>query len=366
MSSVSLVELAPGVALSSPGTRAVLIGTGTHVDGSGLPDIPAVSTTLADLKEVLLEHCGMVEEAVHVLTDPQTPLEVGRVLAESAAQAEDVLLVFFVGHGLVSPGGELYLATRATERRPELLAFSALAYTAVRTSLLESRARSIVVILDCCFAGRAVGILGVLDEAVAVDLAQINGGYVLTSAAREEVALAPPGSRHTAFTGELIGLLTRGDPDGPALLTLRYAYHYLKRVLPARGFPRPHRRASEWIDDLVLAPNPAYCPPEDTRPDQDPAGQAGECPYPGLVPFQQDNARWFFGRERVTTELVGRLAARLDQPRPLVLVGASGAGKSSLLRAGLLPSLAPRQIPVSYSHLNRTPILHVLISGVER
>jgi hypothetical protein len=66
------------------------------------------------------------------------------------------------------------------------------------------------VVLDCCFSGKAAGVLGALE------------GYVLTSAAREELALAPSGARHTAFTGELIGLLTRGDLDGPPLLTLRY------------------------------------------------------------------------------------------------------------------------------------------------
>ena len=57
-----------------------------------------------------------------------------------------------------------------------------------------------------------------------------------------------------------------------------------------------------------------------------------------MAAFRAEDARWFFGRERVTTELVGRLAARLDQACPLALVGASG--KSSLLRAGLLPALS--------------------------
>ena len=243
--------------------------------------------------------------------------------------------------GLVSPGGELYLATKSTERRPELLAYTALAYTAVRTSLLQSPARSIVVVVDCCFSGKAVGVLGAVDGAVAVDLAQVHGGYVLTSAAPEELVLAPPGARHTAFMGELIGLLARGDPDRPPLLTLRHAYQYLKRVLPARGFPKPHRRASEWIDDLVLAPNPGYRSPGDAPPAQDAAGPVGDvCPYPGLAAFRAEDARWFFGQEWVTTELVGRLAARLDQACPLVLVGASGSGKSSLLRAGLLSALA--------------------------
>ncbi|MGH3807865.1 MAG: caspase, EACC1-associated type [Pseudonocardiaceae bacterium] len=326
----------------------MLIGTGTHA--AGLPDIPAVRTTLVDLEQVLVQQCGMAGSNVRVIADPLTPLEVGRMVAESAKQAQDVLLVCYVGHGLLSLGGELYLATTSTDQQPELLAYTALAYTAVRTSLLQSPARSIIVVLDCCFSGRAVGVLG---SAVAVDLTQVHGGYVLTSAAPEEVAIAPPGARHTAFTGELIGLLTRGDPDGPPLLTLRHAFQYLNRVLPARGFPKPHRRASEWIDDLVLAPNPAYRPPEAAHPDQNPVVPAGDdvCPYPGLAAFQADDAQWFFGRERVTTELVGRLAARLDQARPLVLVGASGSGKSSLLRAGLLPALSAGALLVPGSRM---------------
>ncbi|MGB6161921.1 MAG: AAA family ATPase [Pseudonocardiaceae bacterium] len=175
--------------------------------------------------------------------------------------------------------------------------------------------------------------------------------YVLTSAARAELALAPLGARHTAFTGELIRLLARGDPDGPALLRLSYAYQYLNRVLPAAGFPKPHRRASGSIDDLVLAPNPAHHPSEDAPPKQDSAGpELDECPYPGLAAFQTEEARWFFGRERVTTELMGRLAARLEQARPLVLVGVSGSGKSSLLRAGLLPALSEGTLLVPGSH----------------
>ena len=202
MTSRRLAPEAPGAALSSPGTRAVLIGTGVHATGSGLPDVPAVGNTLTDLEQVLIQRCGMAEGNVRVLADPLSPLEVGLALAQSAKQAQDVLLVCYVGHGVVSPGGELYLATKSTERRPELLAYTALSSTAVHDTLLQSPARSIVVILDCCFSGRAIGVLGALDA------------YVLTSAARAELALAPLGARHTAFTGELIGLLTRGDPGG--------------------------------------------------------------------------------------------------------------------------------------------------------
>ncbi|RAY11016.1 DNA-binding protein [Actinomadura craniellae] len=64
-------------------------------------------------------------------------------------------------------------------------------------------------------------------------------------------------------------------------------------------------------------------------------GLAELCPYPGLAPFEMDNVRWFFGRERVTAELL----QRLDRAGPLFVVGPSGVGKSSLLRAGLLDAL---------------------------
>ncbi|QFU88346.1 hypothetical protein [Amycolatopsis sp. YIM 10] len=75
----------------------------------------------------------------------------------------------------------------------------------------------------------------------------------------------------------------------------------------------------------------------------------GPCPYPGLTSFGAEDAKWFHGRENAVAELLARLAERLDGPGPLVLVGASGAGKSSLLHAGLLPALASGGLPAAGS-----------------
>ncbi|MGZ4335357.1 MAG: nSTAND1 domain-containing NTPase, partial [Gaiellaceae bacterium] len=66
------------------------------------------------------------------------------------------------------------------------------------------------------------------------------------------------------------------------------------------------------------------------------------CPFKGLAPFETADAEFFFGRERLVDELVARLR---DAPL-LALVGASGSGKSSLLRAGLLPALGREHVLV--------------------
>ena len=58
-------------------------------------------------------------------------------------------------------------------------------------------------------------------------------------------------------------------------------------------------------------------------------------PYPGLRPFRYDESDVFFGREKQVDLLIERLAAN----RFLAVIGSSGCGKSSLVRAGLIPAL---------------------------
>ena len=67
------------------------------------------------------------------------------------------------------------------------------------------------------------------------------------------------------------------------------------------------------------------------------------CPYRGLAPFDAAHAEYFFGRERLVAELVARLVGSTL----LAVVGPSGSGKSSAVRAGLLPALADGVVPGS-------------------
>jgi len=68
-------------------------------------------------------------------------------------------------------------------------------------------------------------------------------------------------------------------------------------------------------------------------------------PYPGIHAFEADDAAIYFGRDDETRACIERLDARRTQggARFLVIVGASGSGKSSLLKAGVLPQLGRRK-----------------------
>jgi WD40 repeat protein len=63
-------------------------------------------------------------------------------------------------------------------------------------------------------------------------------------------------------------------------------------------------------------------------------------PYPGLTAFQAEDAAMFFGREVEVEVLLARLDGLLGRGRCVAVIGASGSGKSSLVRAGVLPRLA--------------------------
>jgi WD40 repeat protein len=104
-------------------------------------------------------------------------------------------------------------------------------------------------------------------------------------------------------------------------------------------------------------------------------GQApleGQCPYRGLEGFNEEHARFFFGRERLTQELIFRLrpSPNGQENRFLAILGASGSGKSSLARAGLVPALRRGEIdgseswPIAVFRPGRDPIESLAVALV--
>lgn len=90
----------------------------------------------------------------------------------------------------------------------------------------------------------------------------------------------------------------------------------------------------EW--ELIWRRTAAECTVRTVGADPDRAGDPAPAPYVGLAFFQQSDADTFFGRENLTN----RLFEHLSKKRLLVLFGASGSGKSSVLRAGVLPKFS--------------------------
>ncbi|MGW4643360.1 caspase, EACC1-associated type [Sphaerisporangium sp. NPDC004334] len=325
-----------GRALERPGSRALVAGTARHVRGSALPDVEAAATTARDLGLALVECCGLAPGRLETLVDPANPAELGSTLARAASQARGTFLFSFVGHGLLDAHGELYLATSATDAPSTGLTYKALPYSAVREALIASPAETIIVVLDCCFAGRANG-AAASPISDAFGRMRVRRSHLLASAARDEQALAPIGARHTAYTGCLLTVLREGDELGPRMLSLDDISRYLDRELPRRGFPPHFPQHFGRAGEIILTQNRAYTFPD---PETRIPPAEGPCPYRGLEPFEftPDDARLFFGREELVGELVRVVGAR--RAGPLFVIGPSGSGKSSVLRAGLLPALA--------------------------
>jgi WD40 repeat protein len=142
---------------------------------------------------------------------------------------------------------------------------------------------------------------------------------------------------------------TAGDYFSGRHLPLPTAPNALEAILRACGETDPDR-LQEWVRALARA----------RRQPGRPAQQA-TAPYRGLARFEPEDAPWFFGREELADHLAGLAAqagveqagveqAGLGQAEvgqaevgqaglPLMVVGPSGSGKSSLLRAGFIPRL---------------------------
>ncbi|MBP2328818.1 WD40 repeat protein [Kibdelosporangium banguiense] len=306
------------------------MGTGGHEQGSMLPGVPSIAPTVAALGQTFVDYCGLAPGNLTTVLDPGTPNELGEALMAAATRATDTLVLYFVCHGVIGNGGRLYLATLATtDIGHGLLRYQAFPYEDLREVVEQTTARSTVVVLDCCFAGRAHGVTGnVMDSLSAT--AQEKGFYLLAAAGRDEHAWAPENERHTAFSGEVIRLLRNGDPGGPDVFTLDQVYQALSAKLADKGFPRPRRQAADHTDMRPFARNAAARPPK-PEPDR---GDEGS-PYRGLAYFRPEDAGYFFGRDRLIDDLVARIGER----QPLLVTGSSGVGKSSLLRAGLVPAV---------------------------
>lgn len=246
-------------------SRAILIGTSHY---QSLTEIGAVHNNLAALAEVLRadRFWGLPAERCVVVEDPGTAADMLDPVAAAASDATDTLLLYYTGHGLVGARrGDLHLALTGSD--PQRI-YTAVSYGLMRDVLLDSRAARRIVILDCCYSGRALGQMADLASAV-VDEASAEGTYVMAASAENKTALAPPGETYTAFTGELLAIMRNGISQCGPVLDLDSVYQHLLAAMKSKGFPIPQKRDRNTAGQLTLIRNQAYrLPPRAVRWDE--------------------------------------------------------------------------------------------------
>ncbi|MFI5890267.1 caspase family protein [Actinoplanes sp. NPDC051513] len=260
------------------GSRAVLVGPAEYTHLSPLPAVPRNVARLWDLLTDP-EIWGLPSEHCVALTDAAVTDDVEEALLDAARAATDTLLFYFAGHGLLDiDSGQLFLALGNAENDP---IHRAVDYHRVRRAMLEARCPSKVVILDCCYSGKAT--MG--DFA---DQTIVEGTYLLTACDERSLAVAPPGAPLTAFTGELVRLLSEGVPGGAELLSTEHVYWRLRDRLVAASHPVPQQRVGNRGHHIVLARNravrparPVESPPVESPP---PAPAAAAVRPPWLAP----------------------------------------------------------------------------------
>ncbi|MFG2888633.1 ABC transporter substrate-binding protein [Streptomyces sp. NPDC048248] len=274
-------------ALSDPAaSRALLIGVHRY---DRLDELPAVERNLSGLKRAFMDEAlwGLPEEHCIELPQPESAQAVLDTLHSVALQTTDTLVVYYAGHGLTDPySDELYLALPGSDQSRM---YSALPYEWVRRAMLDPhiKARRKVVILDCCYSGRAL--LGGMSGADQVaDRALIEGTCLMAAAAETRKALSPPGEEFTAFTGELITVLSEGIVDGPPLLDMHTLFRHLHTTLAAKSRPIPQQRNRNTGGLIALARNRLYAPVvPDPVPPKAPAAPPPPPPEPPTTEVEE-------------------------------------------------------------------------------
>ncbi|MBW4583431.1 MAG: caspase family protein [Tildeniella nuda ZEHNDER 1965/U140] len=215
---------------------ALLIGISEYAPG--LNSLPGALKDVEAMQRVLQhpEMGAFAESDIKVLKNPE------RQEMEEEIQAlfddrhrDDLVLLFFSGHGIKDSAGKFYLSSCKTRKtaRGELVRPTATSASFVQENQKNSRSRRQVIILDCCFSGAfAEGMLAKDDGSV--DLrSQLGseGGAVLTSSSSIEYSFELHDSELSVYTRYLIEGLETGDADQDrdGFIAIGELHEYAKR-----------------------------------------------------------------------------------------------------------------------------------------
>jgi WD40 repeat protein len=228
-------------------------------------------------------------------------------------------LFYYSGHGIQRDAGirEGYLAV--SDANPDK-GFCGLSLFWLRRLLQESPVRQRIVILDCCHSGELLNFLE------ADPGAQAGTDRLFMAASKEyETAYESLESPYSVFTQALITGLDPSRTES-GIITNHSLTDWVNHSLKGE-IQQPLFESSG--SEIILTRGNGQPSPTKTVKSTD------ICPYRGLEFFDESHAEFFFGREELSAQLIDQL----KNQRFAAVSGASGSGKSSLLRAGVISHL---------------------------
>lgn len=166
-------------------SRAILVGTSRYTHG--LAEMPAALNSLDRMYALLTgPRCGWPSKRISAIRNPTTRDGLDQQFATLIHDTDDVLFLYYVGHGLLLNGQDLGLALVDTHADPRMRYSTSLRFNSVREELRHrGRARVQVVLLDCCFSGLATRNTEGVDLADQVRLvSRVEGAYTLAARPR--------------------------------------------------------------------------------------------------------------------------------------------------------------------------------------
>ncbi|MBE8989097.1 caspase family protein [Nostoc sp. LEGE 12450] len=234
--------------------------------------------------------------------------------------APDTALLYFSGHGLRKNRGiqQGFLAT--SNANPDLDNWG-LSLQWLRQLLQDSEVKQQIIWLDCCYSGELLN----FAEADPGDRGKGRDRCFIAASREFEVAYEAIGSNYSVLTEALLqGLDPQRSPGAwvTNYTLIDFLHHHWD------NYPqRPIFANSGSAIDLTRTW-------QQQKQESDDAVTGSVCPYRGLQYFdcKESDAEYFFGREALTDKLLEKVRSS----NFLAILGASGSGKSSVVRAGLL------------------------------
>jgi pSer/pThr/pTyr-binding forkhead associated (FHA) protein len=248
------------------GKKLALVIGNSEYDDKSLARLATPSEDVNDLAAALRSpDIGSFDEVTSLVNQPASTLR--RSIAQLFAQKspDDLLLLYFSGHGVLDDQGQLYLAVKDTER--DLLSGTAIPAGFITLEMDRSRSRRQVLILDCCHSGAfARGTKGAVGGSVGTASAFEGTGYgrvVLTATDATQYAWEGDQvigqAENSVFTHFVIQGLQTGEADvnGDGNVTLDELYDYVYAQVIART---PKQTPGKWSykqqGEFVIARNP--------------------------------------------------------------------------------------------------------------